>query len=323
MDTNLETKIADRQEASGSRPANIRQFRDVEKWDYRRSSGLLQTKSDALVRFYQGFVRNLSRSLGVFLSTPVEMELSETKESIYDDFLATLTPGSFMTSFRLEAQPVPLILHLNAEIASPILDLLLGGTAESACSRSELSDVDAHVLAEVSRVIARELEISWRAPELKLRNEMSLSKAARQQLAGSAAVLLVSVNVKLAGAAGLISIVQPSTIAESVMRGFELHSEQIASPGITIAQQSTESLRQITVNAELVLPPVRVPIRVLTSLEENSVVALPLAADQPAMLAVAGLGIFSALPVRRGNVLAAKLEKAMSQNLRNLKAGNL
>jgi hypothetical protein len=61
----------------------------------------------------------------------------------------------------------------------------------------------------------------------------------------------------------------------------------------------------------------RVPIRTLTSLERNSILPLPLPADQPAMLAVAGVGAFSALPVRRGNVMAAKLERPIPEIYRN------
>lgn len=51
-------------------------------------------------------------------------------------------------------------MMLDSAIAAPCLDLLLGGSGEKPLERAELTDVDAQILSEMSRMVARELQIA-------------------------------------------------------------------------------------------------------------------------------------------------------------------
>lgn len=284
--------------------------RSAEKWDCRKESGLSPEKISKITGFHQSFARGLARSMSVYFRTVVEVEVSGGQETRFDALDSNLEPSTLVAALRLESQTSPVLVMLDAAIAAPCLDLLLGGTGEKPLERTELTDVDVQILSEICRMVARELQIVWQELELRFRPEMSVGKAARRQINAESKLLVLAFTMKMGERAGNMNVVLPAQIVEMILHTLDTSVKtEGASSGRTIGRDSADVLADVSVLVELRLPAMRIPARELVSLALNSVLTLPLQARHPARLVVAGREMFSALPARHGNVRAARIEQ--------------
>jgi flagellar motor switch protein FliM len=284
-------------------------FRAVEKWDGRSASGTPQETLSAITNLHRPFARGLARSLGVYLRASVEVEPSETSEAAYDQLAKVLSPGSLTIASKLELQASPVIALVDSAITSPCLDLLLGGSGDKPLERPELTDVDVQILSELSHMLSHELQIAWRDFDLRLHSDVSTGKIARRMLPQAGRVLILALKIKLGENVGNLNLLLPPSVVESMLDRVDVPLVADANEaGTPVSQEFSNALSDITVPMELVLPAMKISIRELVQLSENSVLVLPLRANQPAQLVVAGREIFSAIPARSGNWRAAKIE---------------
>jgi flagellar motor switch protein FliM len=293
-------------------PASQPFFRAVEKWDGRSASGMPQETLAAVTNPHRPLARGLARSLGVYLRASVEVEPSEAYEAAYDQLENVLAPGSLTIASKLELQASPVIVLVDAAITSTCLDLLLGGSGEKPLERVELTDVDVQILSELSRMLSHELQIAWQDFDLRLHAEVSTGKIARRMIPQAGRVLILTFKIKLGESTGNLNLLLPPSVVESMLDrvNISLISDRSDSKA-PVSREFGNALTDITVPMELVLPAMRIPIRELLQLSENSVLTLPLRANQPAQLVVAGRELFSAIPARSGTWRAAKIEKAI------------
>ena len=287
-------------------------FRSVERWDSGSGAGIPQEALEAVVACHRPLARSLSRSLSVYLRAVAEVELAAAQEVLYSQFAESLTPAALTSALRLDTQPSPVIIVLDAALTSPCLDLLLGGSGENPLERSELSDVDVQVLSELIRLVSQDLSATWQDLELRFQPEVAIGKAARRAIPQSGRAMALNFTVKLGEKTGFLQLVLNASLVETMrqilnipVRSAPSPSDGVMSPGLQ------QAMSEISVAAELVLPPLRVPIRELVQLAPNSVLTLPLRADQPAHLVVEGRNLFSALPARSGSWRAARLNRMM------------
>jgi len=314
VNTDAEMQQQTSKTSSGSKAP----FRSVERWDYRRTSGLAEDIVRKIGQLHQPLCRTLARSLGISLSTTVEIEVGEARETTYGEFESALAPNFFLGCFRLESQPSPVLIHMDTTVVFPILEILLGGTAETPCERAELSEIDTRVLSDTSRTVSHELQLFWRDEQLRLRPDAVFGKAARYVLPGSSKVLILPLNIKLGEASGVISVLLPSPLTKLVVDALDIRSEKSNSgSGPTLGKNCADSLNEISVLAELVWPTLRVPVRVLSGLTTNSILPLPVRVGQCATVKVAGREVFQASPARNNLRRAARIEGPVTESKLN------
>jgi flagellar motor switch protein FliM len=314
VDTGSETQRQPSEKASGSKVS----FRSVEKWDYRSTSGVSEDIVRKIGQLHQPLCRTLSRSLGISLNTTTEIEVGETREITYGEFESALAPNYFLGCFRLDSQPSPVLIHMDTTVVFPILEILLGGTAETPCERAELSDIDTRVLSDTSRMVSHELQLFWRDDKLRFRPDAVFGKAARYVLPGSSKLLILPFNIKLGEASGVISVLLPSSLTKLVVDALDIHSHKSdKGSGPTLGKNCADKLNQIPVLTELVWPSLRLPVRVLSALTPNSVLPMPVPVGQFATVKVAGKNLFQALPARSSLRRAARIERPISDSNSN------
>ncbi|MBI3476217.1 MAG: FliM/FliN family flagellar motor switch protein [Acidobacteria bacterium] len=285
-------------------------FRSVQKWDAQSGAGIPESSVDFVSNLHRPFARGLARSLSVYFRALVELEPSAAREMLYEQVAETLTPGSLPVALKIESHPSPVFVVIDAPIAAACLDLLLGGSGEKPLDRPELTEVDVQILSEMSRMVARELEIAWHELHLRLHSDLSVGKAARRLIPPSGRLLSLDFKMKLGENEGKISVLLNPSLVESMAKALNLPGPALAANSAPpMSKEFGDALSTMSVSTELVLPAMRVAIRDLVELGLNSLLKLPLRADQPAHLLVGGREIFSALPARNGHWRAAKIEQ--------------
>lgn len=284
-------------------------FRAVEKWDCHRTTGIPPETVEAATNVHRPFARGFARSLAAYLRSVVELEPSGERQTTYKELAPTLTPATLTIALPVESQPYPVLVLVETAIATPCLDLLLGGSGEKPPERNELTDVDVQVFAELSRMVARELQIAWQDLNLHVGSQVSVGKAARRAIPATGKVLILDFAMKIDKHSGTMSLLLAAPLVETMVQAMEVPVKlPEAASRRTIGKEFDAALGNVSVSMELVLPLMQVQIGDLVRLAPNSVLVLPLRASQPARLAVAGREIFSAVPARSGTWRAAKIE---------------
>jgi len=296
-----------------ARPAHKLLFQSVQKWDGQAGGGVPPIAVEFVSNRHRPFARGLARALSVYLRALVEIEPAPAREMLCEQLGESFTPGSLSVAIKVESQPSPAFVRIDASIAATCLDLLLGGSGEKPLDRPELTDVDVQILSEMSRMVAQELQIAWHELNLRVQADPIVGKIARRMIPATGRVLILDFKMKLGENEGNISLLLNPSLVEWMSKSADVPVlAATSSPDATMSKEFGDALSNMSVSAELVLPPMRVAIRELLELAPNSVLKLPLRADQPAHFMVGGREIFSALPARNGRWRAAKIEQSIT-----------
>src|SRR5260370_41679913 len=82
------------------------------------------------------FARNLMHTMSAWLRTPFKMKLVAGEQLPFSEFLERLSSPSYICSIRLEPLGAVGLLELELALASPIVDVLLGGAGRAWPTRS-------------------------------------------------------------------------------------------------------------------------------------------------------------------------------------------
>jgi flagellar motor switch protein FliM len=298
-------------------PTACGKFQSVEEWEFRQSSGFSEHETSTITAFHQPLARDLARTMSLRLGVSFEVELGETRETTAKQYVTDLPADAFLTALTFQGESSSVVFQMDSALVAPVLDLLLGGTAERISPRAELSDIDAQILSDISHILGRQLEIAWRELDLHVCPEMVIGKAVRRQLAGGLArYLVLTLTVKMGESTGTMNLLLPPTIIDAILRTVDARPpEPDAGSRRTIGEHCRASLLQVPIPMELILHSMSVSVRELTRLAPNTTLRLPLRADQPATLRVAGKNCFQASAVKTGDIRAAQLDNPISETL--------
>ena len=81
------------------------------------------------------FARNLMHTVGAWLRTEFQVTLVSGEQMGFAEFLERVPENTYMSSVRLEPQGAVGLMEVELTLASPIVDLLLGGTGRPEAPR--------------------------------------------------------------------------------------------------------------------------------------------------------------------------------------------
>jgi flagellar motor switch protein FliM len=104
---------------------------NVELWDVRRAGQNGREQLRAITGLHEGFARNLTNALGVYLRVVFAATLVSAEHLTYREFLQNVPEVTYMASCRLDPMGVNAAMQLDLKVAFPVIDLLLGEKARA------------------------------------------------------------------------------------------------------------------------------------------------------------------------------------------------
>jgi flagellar motor switch protein FliM len=142
------------------------------------------------------FARNLMHTMGAWLRTRLEVKLVAGEQLPYVEFVDRLPKPTYVCSIQLEPFDLQGLVELDLALASPIVDVLLGGEGQSAAVR-ELTDIEEEILASVLKIVVQELNGAWHPVGLQMAFVKRESDSNIQRIMGaSEKILCVSFEVR-------------------------------------------------------------------------------------------------------------------------------
>lgn len=280
----------------------------VETYNFSRAGQISSDQMRAIGTVNDLFARNLMHTVGAWLRTEFRVALVSGEQMAYTEFVDRIPEKTYVSSVRLEPLGAPGLLEVELALASPIVDLLLGGTGGAEPERP-LTDIEDLIMVSVVQMIVKELNVAWQPVGLHYTFDKRESSAqvARMMPAGEK-TLCICFEVNMPEARGVINLCLPSVVLNTILRKLitETSRPRRRSPEMNIRVR--ELLGETTVGAVLQFPPVRLRARELSAIEPGYVLRLPVPRHAAAELRVGGLSLARARAVRMGEHRGARLE---------------
>jgi flagellar motor switch protein FliM len=172
----------------------------------------------------------------------------------------------------------------------------------------EVTEIEDQILDSIMRIICRELQNTWQAVSLEFNfgQRQAVSQAHRLMLPEEKNLCL-SFEVTIADARGTLNLAVPAVASNALLRKISLDSYKRPPSAAKSSSQTQEKLLRCAFPAELVVPRLKIPARLLTDMAPGMILPFPQNVSSPAALMVEEVSLCSAMPVRVNSRRAARV----------------
>jgi flagellar motor switch protein FliM len=255
------------------------------------------------------FARNLTHNLAAWLRTRFHVNLVSAEQIPFNDFLLRVPEINYVAAVRLEPLGVLSILQLEMALAPPIIDLLLGGEGHEGVLR-ELTDIEESILASVVEIVCRELSMAWQPVGLSFNFERrQMQTQAARIMPVNEKILCLSFEIRMPHSSGLLNLAFPAVVANTILRRLTSDWGRSRRHASEVRERMETTSKKIAFGASLQLPSVRVPLKMIETMEPGTVIRLNLPADTAPEWRVGGQMLTTAEAIRQGTRRAARMER--------------
>jgi len=295
--------------------------KEPEKYIFSRAGQISNDQMRAISTVNDLFARNLMHSLGGWLRTPFRVKLVAGEQLPFSEFLERLSTLAYIWSVRLEPLGAVGLLEIDLALATPMVDVLLGGVGHAG-QRRELTDIEEAIMTAVVELVVQELTLAWQPVglEFALEKRETEAQAARAMTLGEK-TLCVSFEARMPEAQGTINLCLPAVVLNAILRRLISEGDRPRRRSKEAQIRVRELMGEARVGAALQFPAMRLRASELATLAPGTSVRLPLSRHEASELRIGGLQFGRAYPVRSGEHRGAQLEEQIDERVLELNAG--
>jgi flagellar motor switch protein FliM len=295
------------QKGTGAAEVRSENRSKAQPYSFARSGQISNEQMRAISLLNDIFARNLTHNLGAWLRSTFQVTLVSAEQIPFNEFIARIPELSYVCSVRLEPLRAVSVLQMEMAPAPSIIDLLLGGRGAAGQLR-ELTDIEEAILASVVEVICRELSSAWEPVGLSFQYEQrQMHTQIAHLMPVSEKTLCLNFEVRMEEASGLMNLAFPAVVSNTILHRMVGDWTRQRSHNPETRQRLRDSVGKAQVGGALQLPSFRIAARQIEELEAGAMLRFPLTASRSAEFRVAGVPLFAASPVRRGEHRGAHL----------------
>jgi len=295
------------QAARGQTAAAANEEKSVQPCDFRQAGQLSRELAQAISGMYEGFARNLSQALGLYLPLPVQVLLVSVEQLTYKDFLVRTPELTYMMGFRLKQLQAAAAMQIDNSIVFPLIDVMLGGNGKCELFTREVTQIEEKLMHEVAIIICRWLEAAWQMLGVQFEPEVRQQPSQMQRLMPMLEkVLAISFELKMNEAQGMLNVIFPAAASSALFR--KLSKDLSCTDKAPAAgQRLREGVMDCRFQVEMGIPKIKTNLMRLLELAPGEIFNLRLPLNTPGALLLAGRELFEAYPVRCGQRRAARI----------------
>jgi flagellar motor switch protein FliM len=291
-----------------------KETRSIKPCTFRQSGQLTGEQVAAVNGLHETFARSLTQSLGAYLRVTFEVNLVSVEQLAYNEFLERIPEVTYMVCFNVEQMSAAAALQIDHSLVFPLVDILLGGIGQCEVLTREVSEIEEQIMDGVAKIICRELEAAWTPLGTKLDLDKRQTPAQMQRfLAPTEKTLCLSFEVKLAETTGMLNLIFPVSISNTLLRKLSVDwSYGRSRPADRTGGQMAAKMLSCPFSIELGIPTIQLPLNTVAGLVSKTVYNLGIPVRKPASLIIAGRETHEANPVRQGRLRAAQLGEKLA-----------
>lgn len=253
------------------------------------------------------FARNLMHSMSGWLRTPFRAKLVAGEQLPFSEFLERLSTPTYLYSVRLEPLGAVGLIELDLSLASPMVDVLLGGNGQATPLR-ELTEIEESIMTAVIEMVVQELTLAWQSVglEFALEKRETEAQAARTMTLGEK-TLCVSFELKMTAAQGVLNLCLPAVVLNAILRRLIAEGDRPRRRSLDATSRIRELMAGARAGIALQLPAMRLRASEIAALEPGAILRLPISRHECSDLYIGGLQLAQAYPMKSGEHRAARL----------------
>jgi flagellar motor switch protein FliM len=262
----------------------------VSLYDFRRPDRVSKDQMRTFQNLHENYARQLSTTLTNFLRTFVEIELVSVDQLTYAEFIMSISNPSCIYVFKMEPLEGLAIMEINPSLVFFIIDRLFGGHGKPSENNRELTLIEQSVLHRIVERGLSDLKDVWEqigvfSPKIE---GYETNPQFVQITPPGETVILISLEVRMQNASGLMSICFPYLLLESVITS--LSGESWMSSQSTSTEETRMILEKEMQDLELevatVVGKTSITIRDLLQLQKGDVLCLDKPADNDLLIQI-------------------------------------
>ncbi len=252
-------------------------------YNFRRPDRVSKEQLRSLQFLHDRYAANVSTSLSVFLRTITEVHIASVDQFAYSEFLVSLSDPTAIYAVSLGRFDGLAALEISPPIAFTMVDRMLGGNGMTQAPDRALTEIEQNVLDSVVKLLLESLTETWRAiGDVEFRIHTRDTRPQMVQItASNEIVILLSFDVKVGEARGMLSLCIPATYIESmedkVAQGWQRVKRQPSETELAHLQANIGRV-PLTVTTQLAT---RLTARDLLDLQSGDVLSLGYPALKP------------------------------------------
>lgn len=306
-------------QSAPSTPLDTGFSRVIKAYDFRRPDKFSKEQWGTLQSMYEAFSRFAGASFSSRLRTLVNIRLSSIDQGLYEEWQAQVP--SQTACYVLSMQPMTgnIVVEFNLDVASEVVDRMLGGNGVLIDRTREMSDVEVGLLRSFSSVVAQSLQEMWSAvvPVRSQLQDFGLDAGLIQVASPTDVVLTAFFEVSVGSRLGAMSICVPYTVLEPITS--QLSAQVWFQSGRPSDSTDEERLlmqaliARTSLEMQVELGSVELPTSSLIELEEGDTIVLDQRVGRPLDITVDGRPRFRGLPGLSGKHLGIRVTDVVDQ----------
>jgi flagellar motor switch protein FliM len=248
----------------------------VSIYDFKRPDRVSKDQMRTLQNLHENYSRILSTSLTSHLRTLIEIELISVDQLTYSEFIMSISNPSCIYVFQMDPLEGNAIFEINPTLVFYMIDRLFGGQGRTSEQNRELTSIEESVMYKITERALDGLRQSWEHVGIfhpKIATYETNPQFVQIAPPGEA-VILISLEVRMANGSGLMSLCFPFMVLESII-------SKLSGESWIMAQRSTTKETETIIKNEIavtdllvnaVLGTIKVTVRDLLSLRKGDLV---------------------------------------------------
>ncbi len=278
-------------------------------YDFRRPDRIPKEQLRSIHLMHDFLARNLASSLGAYLRAYITVSLVSVEQISFAEFQQYLPTPTSIANVGMRPLDGNAVLELNPSLVFPMLNVLLGGSGESATTETrELTEIESSIIEGVVKIVLHDLKEAW-APVTDIDFSVEGTETQPQLmqiLSPNEAVVAIGFEITMGDNRGMMNLGIPSIMVKMMGQNFEQQwSIQRRSGSSAEQNQMRLLLNRVPLGLEALVSGARIRVRDLLNLEQEDVISLDIPVARPAELRVNGKSKF------RGEIVAAGAKRGM------------
>lgn len=286
----------------------------VRNYDFRNPQKIAKDQLRTMEIIHENFGRLLQTFLSGYLRAAVKIEVLTVDQYAYSEFNNAVSNPAFLPIIDLRPLSGQIIMDISPKLAFAMIERLLGGDGEKNNETRSFTEIE---LTLLNRVLSRIIEIFADAWENVIALEPMLEKVEinsqfAQIVAPNETVALVTMNVSIGAAEGMLNICIPHMVIEPILDKLSTklwfsNTQKIEGEDNKDKELMSNRIKKAAVVIKAQLGSITANIRDVVDLSIGDVIRLDNTQDSKINILVGNINKFKGIPGTNKNRLAVKI----------------
>jgi len=291
--------------------------RHVRPFDFMRPSKFSKDQLRTLELLHENFCRQAQTNLSAMLRCVVEIDVVSADQVTYGEFVNSMPAPTLINIVTMEPLEGNVVLEVNLPLAFSMIDRLVGGPGTHRPKLRELTEIEHALMGAATETFLSALSEAWSGvfPVSFRISGSETNPQFAQVVAPSEIVVLISFEMRVGTASGLISLCIPFLVLEPAVG--HLTAQSYFSGGTEGAgQEARESIERelggVNVPVSVQLGDAQLSVEDLISLGPGDVIPLGVPPTAEVAVRVGERKAFLGQPGRRGKRTAIQITRQVA-----------